>query len=257
MIEVYFKKIQATGNDFVMLDNMTGRYDNLSLDQIRLLCKSKFGIGADGLIMLNQKDLYDFEVDYYNSDGSKSFCGNGARAATLFARDLGIITSEATFYAIDGEHSASIDGNIVSLRMNAVKQIEERGSVSILHTGSPHYIEFDSEHKSIVPFGQSVRYADEFKEQGINVNLVKESADGLEITTYERGVENETLSCGTGVTAAALAWMKRKGLDSGEVLLSTKGGDLRVKANYVDGKFDDVYLIGPAQVVFEGKMVIE
>src|SRR5690606_26682722 len=107
MTEVFFKKIQATGNDFVMLDNMTGRYDNLSLDQIRLLCKSKFGIGADGLIMLNQKDLYDFEVDYYNSDGSKSFCGNGARAATLFARDLGIITSEATFYAIDGEHSAS------------------------------------------------------------------------------------------------------------------------------------------------------
>lgn len=257
MIEVFFKKIQATGNDFVMLDNMTGRYDNLSLDQIRLLCKAKFGVGADGLIKLNKKDQYDFEVDYYNSDGSKSFCGNGARAATLFARDLGIITSEATFYAIDGEHSSSIEGELISLRMNAVDHIDEKGSVSVLHTGSPHYIEFDTENKEIVSFGKSVRYSAEYEAEGINVNLVSETPRGLEIQTYERGVEDETLSCGTGVTAAALAWMKRKGLNSGEVLLTTKGGELHVKANYVDGKFDDVYLIGPAQIVFEGKMVIE
>lgn len=258
-MKIDFVKYQGTGNDFVMLDNMDGRYDALSLDEIQQLCDRKLGIGADGLIKISRDPHYDFNVEYYNSDGSQSFCGNGARCSVAFAKSLGIIENKTQFNAIDGVHNAevSIDDR-VHLEMLPVTGIERSDEDYVMDTGSPHYIRFVQPESApdIVAFGKEIRYSDTYREQGINVNSVVEIGPGtIHVATYERGVEDETLSCGTGVTACALAFMD-KHATSEEVSVTTKGGKLSVKAEKTASGFENIWLIGPAKKVFDGSIEI-
>lgn len=253
-----FAKYQGTGNDFIMLDNRSGLYNNLNIQQIQRLCDRKFGIGADGLIKLNAHPDLDFEVDYYNADGSKSFCGNGARCSVQFASDLGIDVTATQFLAIDGVHHAWKKGDLIELEMLDVNSTSKDSGAYVIHTGSPHYVVFVENIASfdIVEFGKSVRYNNVYKEEGINVNAVGLiSEKSFEIKTYERGVEDETLSCGTGVTAAALAFAIRYNL-SGKLLISakTQGGECKVSFERNDESFTSVRLIGPAEFVFKGEV---
>lgn len=254
-----FEKYQGTGNDFVMLNNLLGEYNAISVQQITLICDRKFGIGADGLIMINQHSSLDFEMDYYNSDGSKSFCGNGARCAVAYAKALGLIESEAHFMAIDGDHQAQIDDETVALNMNDVNAVNQFDDSFILYTGSPHYVKFvpNLEREQIVETGKKIRYSDKFKKEGINVNLVQEiHEDSIKIETYERGVEDETLSCGTGATACALVvGFKNEKKGNNRVFVEVKGGNLLVEYYYSgNGIFSEIQLIGPAKFVFKGEI---
>ncbi|MFA9211789.1 MAG: diaminopimelate epimerase [Moraxellaceae bacterium] len=260
-MELKFSKYQGTGNDFIMIDNLKGQWNELSLFQIQQLCDRKFGIGADGLIKINTTTGYDFEVDYYNADGSQSFCGNGARCAVVFAHQLGITKQTVSFEAIDGLHSATKTADLVALQMSNVLDwtIEEEGALS-LNTGSPHYIKWCThlQEQDMVAYGKSIRYSPMYASEGINVNLVEVlSENQLAIRTYERGVEDETLSCGTGVTAAAIAAaIQQDKLGNLSFSLSTQGGDLSVKFNRIsDKKIEDIWLIGPAKHVFEGTIM--
>lgn len=253
-MRIHFFKYQGTGNDFILLDNMSGEYDKLSNQQIQRLCERKFGIGSDGLIKLNAGPEVDFEMEFFNPDGSKSFCGNGARCAVKFARHIGVIKNETHFRAIDGLHIASItQENQVRLGMNEVKKIEEMDTDFVLNTGSPHYVTYSKSEEEIVELGRRIRFSDSFKAEGINVNRVQKSDSGfISVETYERGVEDETLSCGTGVTACALVEMIRSGITDGSVNVKTKGGTLNVSAKRNGGGFEDIWLEGAANFVFEG-----
>ena len=257
-MQVSFFKYQGTGNDFVMIDNRNNEYDDLSIEQIQLICDRKFGVGADGLIKLNLKAGFDFEMDYYNSDGSKSFCGNGARCTTAFAYQLGLRSDEYSFFAIDGEHQASIDNNgIVSLKMNDVSFIDKINVDYFTHTGSPHYVRFveNIEKTDVYNEGRLIRYSDRYKAEGVNVNFVEQKADHYFVRTYERGVEDETLSCGTGVTACALVIAQKNDIAAPfEIPIKTLGGDLSVMANKENNLYSDIYLIGPAKFVFHGEI---
>ena len=262
-MKIHFSKYQATGNDFVLIDNLSGSYQ-LTADQIRILCDRKFGIGADGLMLIEKHPSLQFNLQYYNSDGSQSLCGNGSRAAVTMAARLGLINGKAKFNAFDGAHEAEIEaGGIVKLKMNNVSDVKKIGEDYFIHTGSPHYIRFVTGLKDYPVFetGRKIRYSDEFLPGGTNVNFVEISpSKTLFVRTYERGVENETLSCGTGVTAAALAAYYHD--LSSPVSITTLGGDLKVAfKTRQDGltsgqadKFNDIYLIGPAKLVFEGDL---
>ncbi|MFN5417552.1 MAG: diaminopimelate epimerase [Flavobacteriia bacterium] len=261
-MKVKFSKYQGTGNDFIMLDNLSGKYDSLTIPQIQYLCDRKFGIGADGLIKISKAENALFEVDYYNSDGSKSFCGNGARCSVAFAQKLGIDSNHVVFTAIDGLHEAQKKDDLVSLKMNNVHDIKEIGSDYELHTGSPHYIRFveNSLDLNVFQEGRKVRYAPSYQEEGINVNFVEElNPSELEVATYERGVEDETLSCGTGVTAAALAYAQMKALfGKQEIKIHTKGGKLKIAFERTgDDDYVNIFLIGPAIHVFDGEIDIK
>jgi diaminopimelate epimerase len=258
-MKLSFSKYQGTGNDFLLLDNLSGQYDKLGLEQVRFLCDRKFGVGADGLIKISKDGSTAFEVDYYNSDGSKSFCGNGARCAVAFAAKLGIPAEKVVFTAIDGLHEAETKDGLIYLKMGNVHETHIKGADFVLDTGSPHYIRFveNSLDLDVVHEGRKVRYAPEYQEEGINVNFVEILLQNeIEVTTYERGVEDETLSCGTGVTAAALAYAQQENLFGKQnVKIHTKGGKLQVSFERTgDSDFVDIYLIGPAQHVFDGEI---
>jgi diaminopimelate epimerase len=258
---IHFYKYQGTGNDFVIIDNRDGKYNNLSRDQVRDLCDRRFGIGADGLMLLNAHGHLDFEMKYYNSDGGEStMCGNGGRCLVKFANDIGIYRSTYRFTAIDGLHEAEIeDDGEVSLKMNDVQQVQMDRGHYILNTGSPHYVEFcnDIRQIDVVRKGREIRYSKEFAQEGINVNFVEQlsQADEIIVRTYERGVEDETYSCGTGVTAAALVCHHN---DSGfnRVEVQTKGGNLSVEYDKHGDAYTDIWLSGPAVKVFEGDIVL-
>jgi diaminopimelate epimerase len=254
---VHFSKYQGTGNDFIMLDNLSGTYNDLSVEMIQFLCDRRFGIGGDGLIKINSHETADFEMDYYNSDGSKSFCGNGARCSVVYAETLGVDISNTTFSAIDGLHHASRIGEVISLQMKDVSKISCRGKDFVIHTGSPHYVRFtnDIDSVDIVDFGKEIRFSPEFSTEGINVNLVQVTSDKcLIVNTYERGVEDETLSCGTGVTACALAYGFQNNLLGKQLInIKVKGGELKVSfVQKKKGEFCDIQLIGPGKFVFSG-----
>jgi len=255
-MNIDFSKYQGTGNDFILLNNLDGRYDGLSINQIDFLCNRRFGVGADGLIKINHSNIANYEVDYYNSDGSKSFCGNGARCAVAFASTLGFDAGNVTFDAFDGLHQAVFNGFEVGLGMSDVLRIDKKDDAYVLNTGSPHYIKFvdDLTVCDIVEFGKKIRFSDSFKEEGINVNLVQQLSNGLQLLTYERGVEDETLSCGTGVTAAILAYADKINLlGEHKIDVKVKGGELSVLFNRSsDGRFNAIQLIGPAVFVFNG-----
>lgn len=262
-MEVTFFKYQGTGNDFIMLDNIAGNYNDLSVDQIRFLCDRRLGVGADGLIKLSSFSGYDFEVEYFNADGSQSFCGNGARCSVAFANYLGLIDRETKFMAIDGEHSARINSDgVVKLEMLNVTAFKEMNDDYITETGSPHYVRFyqSDEKVDIVKYGKAIRYSEMFNQEGINVNaLFVEGTDEIRVLTYERGVEDETLSCGTGVTACALAYIySTKGGVDRQISVHTKGGDLSVSVGeYIEGEgFKGIWLSGPVQHVFNGVVTV-
>ncbi len=256
LVEIKFSKYQGTGNDFVMLDNVSGGYNDLTLDQIRFLCDRKLGVGADGLIKISSHDEFDFEVEYFNADGSQSFCGNGARCSVAFANSLGLIKGDdglTTFGAIDGRHIGYVlASNSVKIDMLPVTEILKVGDDYVVDTGSPHYIRKVSQPADIVELGRLIRYSDRYKEVGINVNTIESiSNQMIRVQTYERGVEDETLSCGTGVTACALVVMDDdENID--EVTVETKGGLLSVSAEREGQGFKNIWLTGPIKHVFDG-----
>lgn len=253
---LHFYKYQGTGNDFVILDNRKGLID-FTREQVAFLCHRRFGIGADGLMLLNPHSQYDFEMKYYNADGGEStMCGNGGRCLVKFAAEMGIIKSDYRFLAIDGEHEASIETNgHVALKMNDVDSIQSEYNHHILNTGSPHYVEETENVMTLNVFerGRAIRYSNDFRDEGINVNFVEQAnePDTIIVRTYERGVEDETYSCGTGVTAAALvSYHNENGYNF--VNVKTKGGMLAVEYDKIDESFQNIWLIGPATKVFEG-----
>jgi diaminopimelate epimerase len=260
-MKIKFFKYQGTGNDFIIIDNRDNNYSDLTEKQVLFLCDRRFGIGADGLMLLNLVPGYDFEMKYYNADGRESsMCGNGGRCLVKFANDVGIIKSEYKFLAIDGPHRASINtDNTVSLKMNDVDTIKYDNGNFILNTGSPHFVThaFDVMHMDIVKKAKDIRYNNEFKSEGINVNFVQETdeKDKIIVRTYERGVEDETFSCGTGVTAAALVSAHN---DNGfnRVEVQTKGGLLSVDFDKIGEQFRNIWLNGPVAKVFEGTVEV-
>ncbi|WP_268122660.1 diaminopimelate epimerase [Roseivirga pacifica] len=252
-----FYKYQGTGNDFVMVDNREGVFPKDDLKLIAQLCDRRFGIGADGVILIENAANADFEMVYYNPDGSQSLCGNGSRCAVMFAKQLGIIADKTDFLAIDGMHKATINGDEVKLLMNDVAGYEQIGEDFLIDTGSPHYIRYNNNvaELDMIAEGQSVRYAERFKAKGVNVNLIQQLGDAeLKIRTYERGVEGETLSCGTGCTAAALSLGLKNNVE--EVTLQAVGGTLKVTFEKAGNGFKNIYLIGPAKQVFAGSISI-
>ncbi len=256
---LHFYKYQGTGNDFVIIDNRDGSIQ-LSSQQVALLCDRHFGIGADGLMLLNKHHSYDFEMIYYNADGAPgTMCGNGGRCLTKFAFDKGIQPSSYSFIASDGEHEAIIDDNgWVHLKMIDVHEISKLNEATVLNTGSPHYIKPVSGLSSYDVFteGKKIRYNKTYNEKGINVNFVEWNENELFVRTYERGVENETFSCGTGVTAAAMA-MSADTTGLQETKIRTLGGSLLIKFNKIDAQhFTDVWLCGPASFVYDGQITI-
>ena len=255
-----FYKYQGTGNDFIIFDNRQHELDFLTKNQIKSLCDRRFGIGADGLMLLENHPGFDFKMVYYNADGGESsMCGNGGRCLVDFAKFLQIIDSETNFLAVDGAHYAKISENLVSLKMIDVTEINTLTNALSLNSGSPHYIQFVNEinHFPVFAEGKKIRNSAAFMEEGINVNFVEKLSAGLFVRTYERGVEDETLSCGTGVTAAAIAYAYANHLTNEQsISVETLGGKLAVSFNYMENKFTDVYLKGPAVLVYSGSVAI-
>lgn len=257
-MEISFYKYQGTGNDFVMVDDRLNLFPEKDLSLVQKLCDRKFGIGSDGLILIRNKEGFDFEMVYFNADGSQSMCGNGARCAVAFSKFLGIIGDKTNFYAIDGPHKATVVGNEVELGMSPVLSLSNVGQDFFVDTGSPHHVRF-VENVELYPVfdeGAKIRYSENYTPKGTNVNFVTPlDNDEIQVRTYERGVENETLSCGTGVTACALVYGYQSGIN--EVKIKTLGGNLSVRfTENPDGSFQHILLIGPAKQVFEGRIEI-
>jgi len=251
-----FFKYQGTGNDFVMIDNRHDIFDKNNTEVIVHLCDRRFGIGADGLILLENDEMSDFKMIYFNSDGNKSsMCGNGGRCITHFANYLGIINNEATFTAIDGLHNAKIVGDEIYLQMQDVSVIKNNNNFVFLDTGSPHHVETCSNVSAVnvKEEGSKIRYSKLYNEAGSNINFVEKiNVSSFKVRTYERGVEDETLSCGTGVTAVALAMHYIGETEKNLLEIDTKGGTLSVSFNSVNGIYNDIWLIGPATQVYKG-----
>lgn len=258
-MRIPFYKYEGAGNDFVMIDNRKVRI-NPGQKLVKHLCDRHFGIGADGMILLEKDDRTDFSMRYYNADGNEgTMCGNGGRCIALFARQLGLINEEAEFTAIDGLHFAKIlatqdESSIIRLKMNDVENIIEKQGQWMIDTGSPHLLipVENPEEVDVYMEGRKIRYSDLFAEEGINVNFVKITEGKVWMRTYERGVENETLACGTGAVAAAVAaYSGHHGFNS-PVPVEARGGKLKVYLKAKAGKFTDVWLEGPARYVFNG-----
>jgi len=250
-----FYKYQGTGNDFILIDNRSLEFPKTDFKFVAKLCDRKFGIGADGLILLENHPEYDFQMVYYNSDGNlSSMCGNGGRCLVRFAEFLEIIKEEAQFMAVDGLHYASFNDEVVSLGMNDVSEVKNNDSYVFLNTGSPHHVQVVDDVSHFPVFAEGRRIRNEvYGKEGSNVNFVTLSGPNVfKVRTYERGVEDETLSCGTGVTAVAIAMYDLGLADINKVILETPGGVLTVTFNKSQSGYSNVYLIGPAQQVFEG-----
>lgn len=251
-----FFKYQATGNDFVMIDNRDLSFPKENTELVAQMCDRRFGIGADGLILLENHTDYDFEMVYYNSDGNQStMCGNGGRCLAQFAHDLGVIGESGEFIAVDGPHEVRIEEDIVRLKMIDAGLPVNVQKDAYIDTGSPHHVRFvdDVAAYDVVAEGANIRYSDHYKGQGgTNVNFVTELDNStLNVRTYERGVEDETYSCGTGVTACAIV-ASQKGYTS-PIAIKTKGGDLEVSFSKLETRYANVWLSGPATRVFTGE----
>ena len=257
-----FFKYQGAGNDFVMLDNRTAIYNTLTTENIEKLCDRRFGIGADGLILLENAVGYDFKMVYYNSDGRQSsMCGNGGRCIVAFAKKLKIITTEASFIATDGPHKASISADeTILLQMSDVDNIKVSDNYSFLNTGSPHHIQVVDSIKEIdvKTLGSQIRYSDLYGAEGSNINFVQQDSDNtFSIRTYERGVEDETLACGTGATAVALAMHNSGKTQSTNLTIEVEGGTLTVSFERDGDEYHNIFLGGPAEFVFSGSLKIK
>lgn len=258
---INFYKYHGAGNDFILIDG-TVKVPELSSQQIKSLCDRNFGIGADGVMYLLKSDDYDFEMKYFNSDGLEgSMCGNGGRCITSFAFDRGIKKPKFRFLATDGEHFAEIlqsKGNIklIRLQMQDVDHIEEIDDHLVLDTGSPHHLTFckSISGKNIYAAGKAIRYSEKFKEKGINANFIEQKGNHLFVRTYERGVENETLACGTGVTASAIGAYLKNPVKFESYQIQTLGGNLKVSFKEDNLHFSHIFLEGPAEFVFKGNI---
>lgn len=253
-----FFKYQGTGNDFILIDNRQKVYFKNNAKLTASLCDRKFGIGADGLILLENDDQSDFRMVYFNADGHEgSMCGNGGRCTVAFAKYLGMIGDGATFNAVDGSHGALIDDDTVSLEMREVSEIRIRPEALFLDTGSPHHVQLVKHLEEFEVFreGKKLRYG-LYGEKGSNINFVAQENDAIfSVRTYERGVEDETLSCGTGVVAVAIAMHKTGKTTATSVTVNTLGGGLKVTFDVEGEKYRNVRLIGPAKQVFKGEVV--
>lgn len=258
-MKIEFYKYQGTGNDFVILENRDNKYDNITPEQVKLICHRRFGVGADGLMLFNNHDKLHFEMIYFNADGNPStMCGNGGRCMVKFAKNQGMHRVTYRFMAVDGPHEADIDmHDIVRLKMQDVHEVEYHSGHAILNTGSPHFVKFANnvEEIDVVETGRDIRFSKPFEDLGINVNFVETTdEDGIYVRTYERGVEDETMSCGTGVTASALLNAHNaKGFN--RVRVKTPGGFLSVEYNKIDDNhFENIWLCGPAVFVYKGEI---
>ena len=255
-MKLKFYKYQGTGNDFVVIDNRDLFFPKGDAKLVSFLCDRRLGIGADGLILLEKDSVHDFNMIYYNADGNIStMCGNGGRCLVAFANHLGIIDSKASFLAIDGLHTATIEKEVVSLQMGDVTEIKSKPTSFFLDTGSPHHVQMVENLKefNVYKEGAKLRYG-LYGEKGSNINFVKQkTTNSFSVRTYERGVEDETLSCGTGVVAVALAMYSSGKADKNDIAIETQGGELRVQFEGNEA-FHNIYLIGPAKQVFKGEI---
>ena len=261
-MKLTFFKYQGTGNDFIIIDNRRNEVGQLTQKQIVRLCNRKFGIGADGLMLMNEKEGIDFEMVYFNADGNEStMCGNGGRCMIFCAFHMGIHKYTYRFMAKDGEHEGEINiDNNIRLKMKNVDAILFQNHHAVLDTGSPHFVKFvhDLEDVDVVESGRIIRESQQYANEGINVNFVETiNDDTISVRTYERGVEDETLSCGTGVTASALvAAHNNRGFNRVEAI--TPGGKLSVEFDKIgDTSFENIWLCGPATFVFKGEIDVE
>jgi diaminopimelate epimerase len=261
-LKLTFNKYQGAGNDFILVDNRKNGVDHHNPKLIAHLCDRRFGIGGDGIMFLQEKEGYDFEMVYYNADGQpSSMCGNGGRCIVAFAKYLGIIKTETNFLAVDGPHYAKISdpGDWVSLQMIDVDEINQDGDAYVLNTGSPHYIKSVNglESKDVYTDGYAIRNNDTYKANGINVNFIEPDGEGYFVRTFERGVEDETFACGTGVTAVALAMAKHNNQTGTQnTPIKVLGGKLNIRFNYDGKEFTNIFLEGPAVKVFSGDVEI-
>ncbi len=255
-----FHKYQGAGNDFIILDNRDASIPRFDVQVYNHLCDRKFGIGADGLMILESHPDFDFKMVYFNADGTESsMCGNGGRCIVRFAESLGLVKDESNFLAVDGPHYAKISDAIIELKMIDVNHVLKIEDDYQIFTGSPHYIKWVHKLKDFDVYnkGKAIRYHKDFEKDGINVNFIEEIDSELYVRTYERGVENETLSCGTGVTASAIAYATEKKLMGAQsIKINTPGGVLRVEFVRTEQGFEFVYLIGPATYVYSGSIEI-
>lgn len=261
-VNIQFYKYQGAGNDFVMVDNRENAVNHHNPTLVAQICDRRFGIGADGIMFLQDKPGYDFEMVYYNADGQpSSMCGNGGRCIVAFAKYLGIIKNETEFLAVDGPHYAKItdEGDWVSLQMIDVDSVTRDGEAYVLNTGSPHYVTLadDLKAKDVYREGHAIRNNATYRKEGININFVEPLDAGYFVRTFERGVEDETYACGTGVTAVALA-MAQHNRQTGHINTPIKvlGGDLNIRFDYDGLKFTNIFLEGPAKLVFEGMVTV-
>jgi diaminopimelate epimerase len=259
-VKTHFYKYQGAGNDFVLVDNRDLSFDHSQPEVIARICDRRFGVGADGMMFLQNHEGFDFEMVYYNADGNpSSMCGNGGRCIVAFAKHLGVIGEETNFLAVDGPHYAKISasGDWVSLQMINVDHVTRDGDAYVLNTGSPHYVKLVNglATKDVYTEGYAIRHNHTYNAEGINVNFVEPATDGYFVRTYERGVEDETYACGTGVTAVALAMALRE-QQTGHIVTPIKvlGGNLSICFNYDGAKFSHIFLEGPAVKVFEGEI---
>lgn len=257
-MSIKFYKYQGTGNDFVLIDNRNQFFKN-NTKLVKHLCDRKFGIGADGLILLEHSEdpEDDFKMVYFNADGNQSsMCGNGGRCIVRFAEFLGIITEKATFTAIDGKHLATVESDKINLKMQNVAEVNSIGNDYFLDTGSPHHIVFNENISAlnVKEKGSAIRNNETYKKQGVNVNFVEAENGYFKVRTFERGVEDETLSCGTGVTAVAIAAEKAGKTNGNSVKVKTPGGDLEINFQKENNHYVEVWLSGPAKMVFEGSI---
>jgi diaminopimelate epimerase len=260
-MQLEFYKYQGAGNDFVMIDNRSGFFPKENTQLIAHLCDRRFGIGGDGLILLENDTDTDFKMVYYNSDGNQSsMCGNGGRCLVAFAKDLKVIEDKTTFIATDGLHHASFEDNgLVSLQMIDVTAIDIKKDHSFLNTGSPHHVQMVDalEHYNIKEEGAAIRYGELYGVAGSNINFVKKIDDTtFRLRTYERGVEDETLACGTGATAVAIAMNATGQTEATVINVNVEGGKLVVSFDKTPNGFTNVFLKGPAEFVFKGTIGI-
>jgi diaminopimelate epimerase len=260
-MQLEFYKYQGTGNDFVMIDNRTARFPKDDIKLIERLCDRRFGIGADGLILLENDSETDFRMVYYNSDGNQSsMCGNGGRCLVAFAKKLQVINDTTTFIATDGLHHATVEADdLVSLQMIDVDAVKTTPNYTFLNTGSPHHVQMvaDLEQYNVKENGAAIRYGDLYGKQGSNINFVKKVDETtFSLRTYERGVEDETLACGTGATAVAIAMNATGETTATTIGLNVEGGKLVVSFEKKDDQYKNIFLKGPAEFVFKGTIEI-
>ena len=259
-MKINFEKYHGAGNDFLILDNRSKKYSSLTKIQITFLCNRHKGIGADGLILINSDEFSDFQMQYFNSDGKESsLCGNGARCAVAFTHAKKIISHSTTFFAVDGLHTATYNSPLeVQLEMKDVNELSKTDNGLLINTGSPHYIRLvdDIQTIDVEKEGASIRYSNSFLPNGINVNFVeKVDSKHFKIRTYERGVDGETLACGTGAVAVALGMHYLKESEGAkELVILAKGGDLKISFEVTEDKYHQIFLKGPATYVFSGKV---